>query len=117
MQANDSINQKSLTDKQRYWRDHVEHCEALGETMVAYAGEQSLDLKQFYNWKMRLAQLGVIPKVADPPVAFKRVSVRSIRACSLGCRIDFPNGTRIVVVSDCDPVWLTSIIKAVRQAT
>ena len=116
MQANDSINQKSLTDKQRYWRDHVEHCEALGETMVAYAGEQSLDLKQFYNWKMRLTQRGVIPKVADP-VAFKRVSVRPMRTCSLGCRIDFPNGTRIVVESDGDPAWLTSIIKAVRQAT
>lgn len=116
MQANESLLQKSLTDKQRYWSDHVERCEALGETMVAYAGEQSLDLKQFYNWKMRLTQLGILPKAANP-VAFKRVSVRPTREFSAGCRIDFPNGTRIVVESDCDPAWLTSVVKAVGQAT
>ncbi|GEM_PF-3700866 len=49
MQANDTHHRESLTDKQRDWLTHVERCEATGGTKVAYAGAQSLDLKQVYT--------------------------------------------------------------------
>jgi len=115
MQANETRPLKSLTDKQRYWLDHIKRCEALGQTMVAYASEQSLDLKQFYNWKMRLSRLGVLPQ---PPkrVAFKRVTVRPRPEFDAGCRIECPNGTRIEIEAGCDPVWLSLIFKAVSQS-
>ena len=37
MLASETRPLKSLTDKQRYWLDHIKRCEALGQTMVAYA--------------------------------------------------------------------------------
>ena len=115
MQANDTHNPKSLTDKQRYWLTHVECCEAGGATMVSYASEQSLDLKQFYNWKMRLARLRQLPH-SSKCVAFKKVIVRPRPEFGTSCRIEYPNGTRIEIAAGCDPVWLSLIFKAVSQS-
>ncbi len=116
MQANATLHRESLTDKQRYWLTHVERCEATGSTMVAYARAQSLDLKQFYNWKMRLNRLGILTQPAKS-VAFKRVTVRPKQEFGAGCRIECPNGTRIEVGVGCDPVWLNLIFKAVSPST
>jgi hypothetical protein len=115
MQANDTHHRESLTDKQRYWLTHVERCEVTGSTMVAYAGAQSLDLKQFYTWKMRLTRLGILPQ-STKPVAFKRIAVRPTQEFGASCRIECPNGTRIQVAAGCDPAWLSLIFKAVGQS-
>lgn len=116
MQASASFVQKPLTEKQRYWLGRVKRCEAAGQSMVAYAREQSLDLKQFYNWKTRLTQLGVIAKPSQP-ATFNRVLVRSDRDSDTSCTIEFPSGTRLVVAPGCDPVWLSSLVKALVQFT
>jgi hypothetical protein len=100
-----------LTDKQRYWLDHIKSCEASGQTMVAYATEQGFDLKRFYNWKMRLRRLGVLP-ASRGPVAFKPVRVIASQDPGKECRIALPNGIDLQVTAGCDPRWLASIVKA-----
>ena len=115
MQANETQRPKALTDKQRYWLIHIERCEATGCSMVAYAREQSLDLKQFYNWKMRLSRLGILPQIPKSET-FKRVTVIPSPEFGTGCRIECPNGIRIEVEAGCDPAWLSLIFKAVSQS-
>jgi len=114
MQANAIQRPKTLTDKQRYWLTHVERCEATGGTMVAYASEQSLDLKQFYNWRMRLSRLRVLSQPSRS-VGFKRVTVKPTPEFGTGCRIECPNGTRIEIKAGCDPEWVSLIFKAMSQ--
>ena len=116
MLASETRPLKSLTDKQRYWLDHIKRCETLGQTMVAYASKQSLDLKQFYNWKMRLSRLEILPQPSRS-VAFKQITLRPTPEFGAGCRIEWPNGARIEVGAGCDPVWLSLIFKAINQPT
>ena len=46
------MNPKPLTDKQRYWLTHIEHCQEAGQSLASYAQENSLDLNALYRWKV-----------------------------------------------------------------
>ena len=49
-----------LTEKQRFWLDQIESCEASGMSTRAYADHHGLDVQQFYGWKNKLKTLGVL---------------------------------------------------------
>ncbi len=54
-----SVPEVPLTEKQRFWLDHVRACERSGQSMRRYAEEQGLEVAAFYNWKAALRRKGV----------------------------------------------------------
>jgi hypothetical protein len=53
---------RELTQRQRYWLEHLQACEALGQKMSAYAAAQGLGARALYDAKKRLMQQGVLSR-------------------------------------------------------
>ena len=47
---------KELTEKQRYWKEHLEAVEMFDGDIVAYARQHGLDAKSLYRYKTYLRQ-------------------------------------------------------------
>lgn len=39
----------ALTDRQRYWLEHIEACEAFGKSMAEYAASQGIAVRAMYG--------------------------------------------------------------------
>jgi len=50
----DQTTASKLTDKGQYWLNHLQQCQAFGQSMAAYARSQGLGLKSFYRWRLHL---------------------------------------------------------------
>jgi len=51
----------ALTDRQRYWLEHVQACEASGKSMVEYAASQDIAVRDMYAGKKTLVKNGILP--------------------------------------------------------
>jgi len=49
-----------ITERQRYWRDHVLAAAASDGTIVEYAKANNLKTKDIYQWKTSLAKRGLL---------------------------------------------------------
>ena len=79
-----------LTERQRYWFDHLKAAEERGVTLVAYASEQGLKTKELYNWKSRFIKRGLM---SASVTAGEFIPVRTqVRG---QCCIHLPNGVRV----------------------
>ena len=89
----------TLTERQRYWLEQVQACEALGKTIAEYAKAQGLDAKAMYAGKKALVRKGVLPRTRA--VRFQRARVVS---ASLGgeWRIQLPNGVSVAFAGPVD---------------
>ena len=89
----------TLTERQRYWLEQVQACEALGKTIAEYAKAQGLDAKTMYAGKKALVRKGVLPRTRA--VRFQRARVVS---ASLGgeWRIQLPNGVSVAFTGPVD---------------
>ena len=86
---------QQLSERQRFWRDHVEACGASGRTMKDYAEEHGLALRQFYTWKSKLARMGGLSSRAGSSGAWVPVHVTEIgggEPAAGFCQIRLPNG-------------------------
>jgi hypothetical protein len=54
------MDQSALSERQQFWRSHVEACELSGVSMKAYGERHGLKLASFYCWKGQLKKLGVL---------------------------------------------------------
>ena len=63
----------TLTDRQRYWLEHVQACEAAGKTIVEYAADQEFCAQDMYAGKSVLVKKGVLATAR--PTRFQRVQV------------------------------------------
>ena len=133
-----------LTDKQRFWLEHIESCASLGVTMRAYSEQHGLDLQHFYSWKKQLKALGVLSEnglkagrskrradrrqtcaLDQPPAPFVRAAVFSTDAQSLceslerehscGARIILANGITIDVPAGIAADGLGALIVVAQQ--
>ena len=85
-----------LTERRRFWRDHLLACHDSGLTMKAYAEGHGLKLGPFYGWKRKLARLGLLER--DAPVAggaLVPVRVAPDLPSADRCRIELPSGIRV----------------------
>lgn len=86
-----------LTDKGRYWLNHLQQCQASGQSMAAYAKAQGLGLKSFYRWRK---QLRLFPAGRQEEVlpSFHRIrlagsaSAVSAQNNTLSVLVHLPNG-------------------------
>ena len=89
----------ALTDRQRYWLEHVQACEAAGKSMVEYAVSQDIAVRDMYAGKKTLVKKGVFP--GTRAVRFRRVQVMEA-AASNQWRIGLPNGVSVAFAGEVD---------------
>ena len=96
-----------LTERQRYWFEHVQACEASGKTVAEYAAEHSLAAQAMYAGKKILVRKGVLP--ATRPARFQRAQV--VRAVvGSEWRIQLPNGVSVAFSGAVDAAVLTTVL-------
>ena len=84
------MTESGLTDRQRYWFDHLKSAEVKGTTLVAYAAAQGLKTKELYNWKSRFIKRGLMSS------SMKARDFIPVRTEVRGqCCIHLPNGVRV----------------------
>jgi len=90
-----------LTERQRYWFEHLKAAQGSGMTVVAYAAEQGLKAKELYNWKSRFIKRGWL-SVSLGAKDFVPVRVDGLARCcvhlSNGVRVEFstPLSDRVI---------------------
>ena len=100
-----------LTEKQRYWHEHLERARRSDDSLAAYAKEQNLDVKTLYHYQSVLRQKGVVQNEAK----FTRLTQTSIieQHNPLGDQIciQLRNGHRIAV--PVNAIDLNTLLQAV----
>ena len=86
-----------LTEKQRYWHEHLERAKSADTSLAAYAREQNLDVKTLYHYQSVLRQKGFVHGESR----FTRITNTSIveqqHCISDEICIQLRNGHRIIV--------------------
>ena len=102
-----------ITERQKFWRDHVLAAAAFGGTIVEYAKSNNLKTKDIYQWKTSLAKRGLlvhdygsftltIGVLNRDPIrmgAGAATANGAIDGFVVGSAIEMPRGLRINVVS------------------
>ena len=63
----------ALTERQRYWLEHIQACEASGKSMAEYAALQDIAVRAMHAGKKILIKKGILPGIH--PTRFQRVQV------------------------------------------
>lgn len=79
-----------LTERQQYWLEHLQRCEASGEPLKSYADAHSLSVHSLYEAKRRLKRRGVFAEERAPAAKF--VQVARVQSTAPMCRVQFANG-------------------------
>lgn len=105
-----STDKQGLTDKQRYWLEHIKACEARGQPLSAYAAEHQLGLKSCYRWKSLLTQIGLLADMAVAVPVFRPVQIKPVSMSTGHFRFTLPNGILVEIQGDCDPAQLKQML-------
>ena len=97
----------ALTERQRYWLDHVQACAASGKSIAEYAAAHGLAAQAMYAGKKALVRKGVLPRTRA--VRLQRARVVST---SLGgeWRIELPNGVLVAFAGPVDASALSLVL-------
>ena len=79
-----------LTERQRYWFDHLKVAEEREIALAGYAAEQGLKTKDLYNWKSQFIKRGLMVSSVRA-TDFVPVEI----AASARCYVHLPNGVRV----------------------
>jgi hypothetical protein len=79
-----------LTERERYWFDHLKAAQERNITLVGYAAEQGLKVKELYNRKSRFIKKGLM---RSSVVAKDFISVGT--QVPSQCRVLLANGVRV----------------------
>ncbi|MCF6262643.1 MAG: hypothetical protein L3J24_03525 [Xanthomonadales bacterium] len=102
----------TLTQRQRYWLEHIQSCEASGKSMVEYAATQGFPVQALYSSKNILIKKGVLPGVQ--PARFQRVQVLKAEPGSQW-RIGLANGVSVAFVGEVNAGSLRTILNAAAE--
>ena len=97
----------ALTDRQRYWLEHIQACEASGVSMAEYAESQDIAVRAMYSGRKTLIKKGVLP-IAQP-ARFQRVQVME-PPMNNQWRIGLPNGVSVAFTGEVDARSLTTVL-------
>ena len=97
----------ALTDRQRYWLEHIQTCEASGKSMAEYAASQGIVVRAMYGGKKILVKKGILPTAQ--PARFQRVEVMEAPV-SKQWRIGLPNGVSVAFSGEVDARSLTTVL-------
>ena len=97
----------ALTDRQRYWLEHIQSCETSGKSIAEYAAAQEFDVQAMYAGKSALVKKGALPSTR--PTRFQRVQVVEA-AASNQWRIGLPNGVSVAFAGEVDSRALSVVL-------
>ena len=103
--------EKSLTETQQYWLEHIHACSKSGQTMKAYAQANDLSASAFYAWKKTLRRKGVLegPRTGEPPL-FRQAVISDHRPGR--ARVLLPTGIVLELETGTDPLWAGAMVRA-----
>ena len=97
----------ALTERQRYWLEHIQACEASGKSMAEYAVSQGIAVRAMYGGKKTLIKKGIFP--AAQPARFQRVQVMEAPSSSQW-RVGLPNGVSVAFAGEVDAGSLATVL-------
>jgi len=99
----------ALTERQRYWLQHFQACEASGKSIAEYAATQDIAVRAMYSGRKILVKKGALP--GKQPVRFQRVRVQVMETTvNSQWRIGLPNGVSVAFVGEVNAQALTAIL-------
>ena len=102
---------KSLTERQRYWLEHIQSWNTSGMRMSEYAREQNFPVRAMYDAKKALVSKGVLPRSrASYTARFESVQIVASSPQS-DWRITLPNNAVIEFSGMPDEQTLVSVLK------
>ncbi|MEO5366927.1 MAG: hypothetical protein H7831_11365 [Magnetococcus sp. WYHC-3] len=105
------VEEEGLSDRQRYWLDHLRCCQSEAGTITGYAGAHGLSLPSLYFWKRKLTAMGLLEGAGGVRSRFQRLELTTSSPAS-ACRIRFPNGLTVEWSGQGGEV-LTSVLRSV----
>ncbi len=85
----------TLTEKQAYWKTHLEAASSFDGSLVDYARAHDLSAKKLYVYKTQLRKLEEAPEVS---AGFVKVTTPAAKTSS-PVTVSLPNGVRLTVPS------------------
>jgi hypothetical protein len=98
-----------LTDRQRFWLEHIRACETSGKSMADYAASHDIAVRAMYAGKKFLVKKGLLPGMQ--PARFQRVQVLEA-SLSSQWRIALPNGVSVAFAGEVDGPTLTTVLSS-----
>jgi hypothetical protein len=99
----------SLTERQRYWLEQIQACEASGKTIAEYAMDLGIEAKAMYAGKKVLVMKGMLPRTHA--TRFQRARVVGADIVN-EWRIQLPNGVSVAFAGAVDAGTLATILSA-----
>lgn len=100
-------NEEVLTERQRYWLDHIKGCEASGKSAAEYAAEHGFNARTMYSAKKVLVGKGILPRTQR--VRLQRVRAEAVTVGS-EWRVQLPNGVVVGFSGAVDGGTLSTIL-------
>lgn len=102
-----------LSERQRYWFEHLQRASEQQVSLARYAHEQGLAVQQLYGAKTWLVKIGVWPggtqRAALPSSEF--VAVRMLPGShAVRCRLSHVSGWSVECEGWPDAAWLRSVV-------
>ena len=99
-----------LTQRQKFWIEHMRRCEASGLSLAAYAAEHELSVGAMYAFRRWQRER----QVDLAPARFVRAPARAaVASTTLPCRVHLRNGVMIELgVQACD---LSAVLTTVSE--
>ena len=101
-----------VTDRQRYWLEHIQVCRKSEQSFKAYAQAQGLNIKSLYGANKKLKRLGMLGSGAGKP-RFIRMNPPLPLQAGLSCRVLLGNG--VVVELACGGEEVERVLQAVSR--
>ena len=97
----------ALTERQRYWLEHIQACEASGMSMAEYAASKGIAVRAMYSGRKTLLKKGVLP--AAQPTRFQQVEHMDA-PLSQQWRIGLSNGVSVAFAGEEDARSLSAVL-------
>ena len=108
-----TIDENNLTELQADWLTTLQACKTSGKSMVAYARDNDLIVKDLYTWKKVLIAKGLLPQNHTP--RFTKAVIENSNRLSDECRIILPNGVTVVLSGNAREMSLTNLLNSVMK--
>ncbi len=106
---------KPISQRQRYWLDHLTTAATSGGSLVDYAAAHQLKAKHLYGWKTRLIIAGHLPDTRKgKKCGF--VPVTSVGS-NTSATLVMPNGFRLELQGAVDRALLQDLMSAVHSVS
>ena len=107
---------KPLTERQRYWLEHIQAWNKSGKRMSEYAKDQSFAVRSMYDAKKSLVSKGLLPRTRTSySPRFEQVQIIEPSNES-EWRITLPNGAAVEFTASLDEQTLSTVLKTAIRA-